>query len=148
MGWASFLKILLALCCGSSRVFGSPQMWGWPQLPFGGPRPKQFEEPSLQPPPFPPRPPPSSPFPPWLFAKCSRSGGLGWRGEVTHSGGGGAIQAALGARPTFGGIRGLHLCHRISSRPPPLAFLVLACFPPDTFHASARRRSTGKNQYW
>ena len=68
-------------------------MWVWPQLPFGGAPPKATGGP------FTPRPPSLFPNPPGSFRTQA-----GVR-EAAHGGGGGAFQAALGARPTSGGIR-------------------------------------------
>ena len=86
--------------------FGSPQMWVWPQLVFGGYPPSPIAIggpfPQAKAPPSPRPLPPSSPHPLWLFLQCS---GTGWprlvwgRGPRVRGG------AVLGARPTSGGTR-------------------------------------------
>ena len=94
-------------------MVGSPQMWVWPQLVFGGspPSPIVIGGPFHQAKPL-PSPPSPSLFPPpplALFARlregAAQAGG-GGRGPRAQGGrGGGGLQPALGARPTSGGTR-------------------------------------------
>ena len=88
----------------------SPQMWVWPQLPFGGsPRspPLQLEDPSLTT--ALPSPPSPSLFPPTplaLFAMLGEGAAQAGVGEGSLSRKGWrarAVQAALGSKPTSGG---------------------------------------------
>ena len=96
-----------------SRYFslvGSPQMWVWPQLVFGGspPYPIVIGGPFPQAKPFPPRPLlPSSPHPPWLFLQGSGRGRprlVGRGGPRAQGGGGGGVASKrhLGPNPHLG----------------------------------------------
>ena len=99
-------RLAFALFCAHLHSLESPHMWVWPQVPFGGhPPPKATGGPFPPARALPSPPSLSSPTPLALFATL-RDGRLGWRG------GGGSqrwtgrvLQAALGARPTSGGIR-------------------------------------------
>ena len=91
---------------------GSPSMWVWPELVFGGSplSPIAIGGPFAQANPL-PSPPSPSLFPPTpLGSFCKVPGGGGpswWGGGVLGRKGleGGGVQAALGARPTSGGTR-------------------------------------------
>ena len=83
----SFCREILALpksCIQSlpavlSRVMESPQMWVWPQLPFGGPPPKAVGRPFPQAAALPSPPLPLPPTPLTLFAKLlERAAWLTW----------------------------------------------------------------------
>ena len=85
-----------------SRSFlENPQMWVWPQLPFGGSAPisppLQLKDPALKPQalPSPPYPSLSPPCPRRLARRGFYRAQSGWRGR--------ALQAALAGRPTSGG---------------------------------------------
>ena len=85
-------------------------MWVWPQLVFGGPPPSPIviggPFPQAKPLPSPPSPSLFPPHPLGSFCKAPGGGGPGrWGGGVLWRNGvegGGALQAALGARPTSG----------------------------------------------
>ena len=95
------------------QIFGSPQMWFWPQLVFWRVPPIPHCDwrtlPQAKPLPSPPSPSLFPPPPLGSFCKAPGGGGPGWwgAGVLGHKGveGGGGLQAALGARPTSGGTR-------------------------------------------
>ena len=92
---------------------------GLAQPPFGAPAPphppKQLEDPSLKPQPFPPHPPLPLPLTPLgLFAMLWE--GVAWAG-VAEGAKGRALQVALGARPTSGGTRDLPVHDKLLREP-------------------------------
>ena len=87
----------LLITIAVANYFESPQMWVWPQLPFGGhpPPPRQLEDPPLQPSPSLPTLP-LFPHPPSSF--CNAPGWATWAGvgEAAHGGRGGPPSGTWG----------------------------------------------------
>ena len=103
-------KLLEKIFPESRNAIGSPQMWVWPQLVFGGSPPpiphcNWRTLPSSQTPSLPALSFPLPPTPLGSFCKAPGGGGPSWRGGRGPRAQGGGGQAALGARPTSGGTR-------------------------------------------